>query len=129
MTHLNTQLFQLFNELSENNIIATYSHFIADFPIFFIPLFLSGMWLYYSLKNKNSDQKIKLLHIFYACLTGIILSYIIKLFVDIERPEMYIESTKNLIMNKIPEKSFPSDHATVSLTFVTALFYSGFKKV
>jgi len=36
---------------------------------------------------------------------------------------MYLESTKNMILNRIPEKSFPSDHATVSFAFLTALFY------
>jgi len=129
MLDLNTQIFEILNTLTENNLVATLSPLIADFPIFFIPLFLSGLWIYHSFTKQNSKQKHQLLYIFYACVTGIVLSYIIKMFVDIERPDMYVESTKNLIMNKIPEKSFPSDHATVSFAFVSALFYTSYKKV
>jgi len=76
-----------------------------------------------------SVKRLDLLHIFYACILGLIFSYIIKLFVDIDRPESYLQQTRNLIMSTIPAKSFPSDHATVSFTFTISLFFTGFKKV
>jgi len=77
----------------------------------------------------RETQRMNLLHIFYACILWLVFSYIIKLFVDIDRPETYLEQTGNLIMSTIPAKSFPSDHATVSFAFTTALFFTGFKKV
>lgn len=126
MLEFNTQIFVFLSRFSDTPFI----WILADLPIFFLPLFLLGMWIYFTFKIKiNAEEKTKLLHIFYACVTGIILSYIIKLFVDIERPEMYLENTGNLIMNSIPSKSFPSDHATVSMAFVTALVYAGYKNL
>jgi len=77
----------------------------------------------------RADKRLDLLHIFYACIVGLIFSYIIKLFIDIERPESYLEQTGNLIMSTIPAKSFPSDHATVSFAFTISLFFVGYKKV
>jgi undecaprenyl-diphosphatase len=34
-----------------------------------------------------------------------------------------------LLLNHIPDASFPSDHATVSIAFLTSLFLSWFKNV
>jgi len=129
MQDLNFSIFELLNGLSHYDFIAQISPILADFPILFLPVFLSWMWIYFALTHGNSDKKKGLLHIFYACVVWIIFSYIIKQFVDIERPDMYLESTKNMILNRIPEKSFPSDHATVSFAFLTALFYGWYKKV
>lgn len=151
LLELNSQLFDIFNRFSYIPWIGI----IADAPIFFLPLFLSGMWIYYTFnphtffsqrkkryfkmwtflffKRENSQlrnsKRHDLLHIFYACILWLIFSYIIKLFVDIDRPETYLKQTGNLIMSTIPAKSFPSDHATVSFAFTTALFFTGFKKV
>ena len=102
---------------------------LADIPIFFLPIFLWWMWLYYTFWNQESDERMTLLHIFYACVIGMILSFIMKQFIDIERPESYIESTRDMILWKIPEKSFPSDHATISFAFTTSLFFTRFYKI
>ena len=144
LLELNSQIFDLFNSFSWLPFIG----FMADFPILFLPLFLAGMWIYYTFFQNKSygawqkikslasmwhkghfDKRIDLLHIFYACIVWLIFSYIIKQFVDIERPAAYLEQTWNLIMSSIPAKSFPSDHATVSFAFTTALFFAGYKKV
>jgi len=141
---LNSQIFDFLQWFSDIRIFS----YLADLPIFFLPIFLAWMWVYYSFfykKNLNFINKIKekissdewyanqkrfdLLHIFYACIIGLVFSYIIKWFVDIERPESYLEQTGNLIMSTIPSKSFPSDHATVSFAFTISLFFAGYKKV
>jgi membrane-associated phospholipid phosphatase len=124
MLELNSYIFNILNSFSTIPGISL----LADLPILFLPLFLSGMWIYCTFKDIENDVRIKLLHIFYACALGLIFSYIIKQFVDIERPESYLEQTGNLIMHTIPKKSFPSDHATVSMAFATALFFTGFKR-
>jgi membrane-associated phospholipid phosphatase len=125
MLEFNTQLFVFLSQYSQLPFI----WICADLPIFFLPIFLFWMWLYYSFYWKSLENKINLLHIFYACITWIILSYVIKTFVDIDRPETYLENSKNLIMNNIPSKSFPSDHATISIAFVTGLFYTWYKSL
>ena len=126
MLEFNSFIFSRLHSFSDIPFIGV----VADLPIFFIPLFLSGLWLYYSFsKHSTNDKRQDLLHIFYACVVGIILSYIIKQFIDIERPESYLDQTANLIMGTIPEKSFPSDHATVSMAFATSLLFTNFKNI
>jgi undecaprenyl-diphosphatase len=101
---------------------------LADLPIFFLPLFLVGTWLYQTFWKEKEDTRVQLLHIFYACTLALAFSYTIKQFVDIERPEGYLEQAGNLIMHTIPAKSFPSDHATVSLAFTISLLFTKFTK-
>jgi len=125
MIELNSRLADFFT----NFAAIPYISFLADIPIFFLPLFLVSLWLYYTFWNPKNDNRRDLLHIFYACIIWMILSLIIKQFVDIDRPESYIESTKSMLLWKIPEKSFPSDHATISFAFTTALLYTNYYKV
>lgn len=129
MLELNTQLFYYLHSFSQNTAGGKIFWIFADFPIFFLPLFLSGMWLYYTFTKSPVTNKIMLLHIFYACVFAIIGSYIIKSFIDIDRPEQYLKNTSELLLSKIPAKSFPSDHASVSFAFLTALFFTNYKKV
>jgi undecaprenyl-diphosphatase len=121
---LNTQLFVWFSQFQ-----FTGDSLVADSPIFFLPLFLVTAWLYYTFYNKNNDGRVKLLHVFYGCVFGVILSYTIKLFIDIDRPELYAKEATNLLLSSLPEKSFPSEHANVSMAFTTGLFLVGWKKV
>lgn len=125
MLELNSEIFYFLSGLRSISWIGI----MADFPIFFLPLFLSWMWLYFTFKHTSVEKRIQLIHIFYGCVIGIVFSYIIKQFIEIERPESYLEVTGNLIMSHLPEKSFPSDHATVSFAFLTGLFFTGWKKV
>ena len=141
MQDLNLAIFERLNGLSSDPLIARITPIIADFPIFFLPIFLWGLWLYYTFSapphplkkweetSYKDKKRLELMHIFYACLLGMILSFIIKQFVDIERPESYIESTKDMLLGRIPEKSFPSDHATISFAFTIALLFTKFYKV
>lgn len=129
MLEFNTHIFEILNGLSWEGVIAKISPFIADFPIFFLPLFLWGLWLYYTFISQEADERKTLMHIFYVCVIWMVLSFIIKQFIDIERPEAYLKSTESLLLGKIPEKSFPSDHATISFAFATALLYTKFYKV
>ena len=135
MLELNSQIADFFTSFWNLAFIPLF----ADGPIFFLPLFLGGMWIYYTFSPLSilswkerwsyNEARVELMYIFYACIIGMILSYIIKQFVDIERPESYVESTKNMLLWTIPEKSFPSDHATISFAFVTALLYTRFYKI
>lgn len=90
MIELNITLFQFFNNLSGNTFIAIFSPILADLPIFFLPLFLTSMWIYFTYKKSNNGNKSTLLFIFYSTLLAIGISLIIQQFVDIDRPETAI---------------------------------------
>ncbi len=134
MWNYNTEIFQYFNELTRFGFIEVLAPKIADLPIFFLPLFLTSLWLYYTFSKyyatvERNELKEQLMFIFYSCVIVIIFSYLIKSQVDIARPETAISEAWKLLMNKIPESSFPSDHASVSFAFLTALFLSQYKNV
>lgn len=114
MLELNTAVFVFLSQYNSLNGVGI----IADFPIFFLPIFLVSMWLYYTFKKQDNAMREKLMYIFYSCVMGVIFSYIIKQFIEIERPESYLETTGHLIMSHLPEKSFPSEHANVSFAFL-----------
>ena len=134
MWEYNISLFQFLNELTRYEIVEILAPKVADLPIFFLPVFLTSMWIYYTFSKKYNwemryNLRESLMFIFYSCVIVIIFSYIIKAFIDIERPETAITEAGKLLMYKIPESSFPSDHASVSITFLTALYLTHYKKV
>jgi len=98
--------------------------FFADFPIFFEPIFLVSVWIYFTVKKENRWKE-KLLYIFYATVLAIITNLIIQQFVYEKRPETFIEP----ILEHVPDASFPSDHAAVSFAFLISLYLFGYKRV
>jgi len=114
--------------LWQNDLIASSSTILADYPILFLPLFLVIMWIYYTVKNNNLNKH-NLLNIFYCTVIAIIINLTIQQFVDLERPEEYVKATGKLLMKHVPDASFPSDHAAVSVSFLTSLFLFNYKKV
>lgn len=59
----NTSL--ILSSLTENNIVKIVLPYFADLPIFTIPIFLVGYWIFATLQNNDSIKQ-KLLLIFYA---------------------------------------------------------------
>lgn len=136
MQEINRNILNYLTSFSNNNFLEKNIWIMADLPIFFIPIFLLWMWLYYSftktIENNifNKDKKKEvLLFIFYSTIIALIISLIIQQFVNIERPENYINKTWKLLMKHLPDASFPSDHATVSFAFLSALFFANYKKI
>lgn len=123
----NTFVLVYLNWLSDNEIIKNIALILADLPIFFLPLFLIIWWIIFTFKNKE-NKKDNLLLIFYSICTWVLINYIVKFFVDVERPETVLESKWNLILEHVPDKSFPSDHSTVTFAFLSSLYLFGFKK-
>ena len=120
-----------------NNAIEIYlNHFIlnnhlelliktfSDGPIFFLPLFLFWAWLYWTFKEKNDSKKENILYIFYSVVVWLVFNSLLKLFIFEHRPEWIITP----ILSHVPDNSFPSDHATVSFAFLSALYLFGYKK-
>ncbi|NVP17515.1 phosphatase PAP2 family protein [Candidatus Gracilibacteria bacterium] len=129
MQEINKELLIYLNSLMENNIIEKIALIFSDTPIFFIPIFLVFMWFYYTYKKNDNEKKKDLLFIFYSAIIVIIINYIIKAFVDIDRPETVLEGVGKLLLDHIPDASFPSDHAGVGIAFLTSLFLAGYKKI
>lgn len=129
MQEINQNLLIYLNSLMDNKIIENIALCFADWPIFFLPIFLVFAWLYYTFKEKNINAKKDLLFIFYSCVIAIIINLIIQSFVHLERPETVLEWVGKLLLEHIPDASFPSDHAWVSMAFLTALFLANYKKI
>jgi undecaprenyl-diphosphatase len=119
---INRNLLIFFNNLSNYKIIEKLVLIFSDTPIFFIPIFLIYIWIYYTYSLKEDNKKKSVLFIFYSTIISIIIALIIQNIIHIERPENYINKTGKLILNHLPDASFPSDHATVSFAFLTSLF-------
>lgn len=130
MQEINIFLFQFFNQFASLPFFGTIIPILADLPIFFLPAFLLWSWIYIRYKDNNdTNKKHSLLFIFYAAIVAIIISLIIQQFVDIDRPETAVAGAGKLLLEHIPDASFPSDHASVSVAFLMALFFTGYKKV
>jgi len=125
---INKSIFFSLNSLAHNEMVETIVCYFADAPIFFLPIFLVSSWIYYSIKKKH-EYKNNLLLIFYSVLLWITISLIIQQFIQISRPEAHIQATGKLLLDHIPDASFPSDHATVSFAFLVALFFANYKKI
>lgn len=137
---LNKELLIYLNSLTNFEIVQKITVFFADSPIFFLPIFLLWYWIYYTYKKdntvilennltKNLLEKEKLIYIFYSVVLWIIISLIIQQLVHIQRPETVLEWVWKLIMKHLPDASFPSDHATVSVAFLSSLFFYWYKKI
>lgn len=124
--NINTPLLQTLNSLTEIKYVGDFVYIFADAPIFLIPIFLVVYWI---INRKNNDEKKKLLFIFYSTILAILISTIVQQFVSLDRPEESLKSASRLILDHIPDASFPSDHASVSIAFLTSLFLFWFKKV
>lgn len=116
------------NSFTDNVFIAQIIYIFADAPIFFLPLFLVGYWLYFNYKKEHQNKN-TLLFMFYSTLIAIIISLIIQNFVHIDRPENSLQHAGKMILSHIPDASFPSDHASVSSAFLMSLFLFWFIRI
>lgn len=125
---INIPLLWYLNSFTDNEVISKIVYAMADMPIFILPIFLLWYWIYFNAK-KNTDGKKKLLFIFYSVVIAITISTIIQTFVSIDRPESSLEWAGKLILEHIPDASFPSDHASVGIAFAISLFLFWFSGI
>jgi len=125
---INIDLLNYFNSLINNGIIKKIVIYFADLPIFLLPIFLLVAWIFWNYK-KDNIKKQDLLFIFYSTVLAILISLLIQQFVLLDRPEQHLKNSMELILKHIPDASFPSDHASVSMAFLTALFLAWYKKI
>ena len=115
------------NNFILNNHLEKIIWFFSDSPIFFLPIFFWATWLFFRFK-KTWDQEKKwkknILLIIYSIISAMILNWFLKIFIVEHRPEKLITP----ILQHIPDNSFPSDHATISFSFLFALYFAWYKK-
>ena len=128
MQEVNKFLSDYLNSFYQIDWLSPIISVFSDLPIFFLPIFLITAWFYYAYKKDNESKK-NLLFIFYSVVLAIIISYIIKNIHFVERPMSSLENAWNLVLSKIPDASFPSDHAWVSISFLTAMYLFWYKKL
>lgn len=139
MQEINKEILVYLNSLMDYNFVEIVVSIFADLPIFFIPIFLVWYWIFYSYKKstKNISNKIninllekeRLLYIFYSIVIWLWINFIIQQFVNIDRPETVLEWVWKLILDHIPDASFPSDHTTAWVAFLTSLSLAWYKKI
>ena len=113
------------NDLILNNHLEDIVWFFSDGPIFFLPVFFVGAWLFFTFKKRDNLEKENILLIFYTIIIWFILNFILKIFIVEHRPETLIQP----ILKHIPDNSFPSDHATASFAFLFWLYFAGYKRI
>ena len=128
LLELNKRLFLAFSALGDVPAVRDIVSVFADAPMFLVPFFLVGFWLYYARKRDDSGKK-RLLSVFYATVVAIVLNIVIQHVVHVDRPAEFAKSAGRFILNHVPDASFPSDHASVGAAFVTALFLFGYGTV
>lgn len=129
MQELNIKISDYLNSFMGYEIIEKLVVFFSDTPIFFLPIFLVFTWLYFTFKEKNNERKKDLLFIFYACIIGMIISLTIQFIHFTPRPDAAWIWAWKLVMFNIPDASFPSNHATVSIAFLTSLFLAKYRLI
>ena len=108
---------------------------LSDIFVFSYPIYL--VYLYFVahdhqqrrkkifLKTQQLQHKYDALLIFFSFVGSVVVNYILKAFVQQERPYKLIDLALNpkesLILNTIPTDSFPSDHAAVSMSIAIAV--------
>ena len=131
MQEINKNLLQYFNSLWELEFFQIFVQIFVDTPIFILPVFLAWYWLYYSFTKTQKgiiDKKENLILVFYWVVLALITSLIVQQFVIVDRPEQHLEAGAKLLLDHLPDASFPSDHATVSIAFITWILLAWYKK-
>lgn len=109
--------------------------FVFSYPIYLLYLYFqpqdtnwrSSLWHYV----ENPKNKIQALSIFTTTVTGVLINYIIKLFIDQQRPfytiDLAVNPREEMILSSIPTDAFPSDHASVGMCMALATLIIGYQ--
>ena len=115
-TQLNITIFSYINQFAGNKLIFdTIGVFLAEkLPYVFLLLFIF-LWFY------NEKYKNIILYSGYSIILGLLINFLITLFYFHPRP--YMENIGTLLINHLPETSFPSDHTTFMLSMAFLFLY------
>gem|GEM_PF-241898 len=97
--------------------------------MFLIPVFLLRLYIRRGIIKHEHSSKYGALYIFTAAVVTTIICLIIQYFIDKARPETALTNAGSLIMQHLPTRSFPSDHASVSRSVAIAALIRGRRKM
>ncbi|MEF2175150.1 MAG: phosphatase PAP2 family protein [Candidatus Absconditabacteria bacterium] len=112
--------------VSKNYILSKLVPFTADIFVFTYPVYLTVLYLYGTYR-KNVDFKNGALYIFFSAAGSTAFNLFVQYFIDKSRPELAITNKNNLILEHLPTKPFPSDHAAVSAAVAMSTLLWGIK--
>lgn len=129
MQNLNKYILNYLNSLIESDFWFNFSWLFSDGPIFFLPIFLVYFWIFWTFK-KQIEKKKDLLFIFFSTFFAISWNLIFQRFFSFKRPEesWVCSETWKLIIDHLPDASFPSDHAVVSFAFLFSIYLAWYRK-
>lgn len=121
--------------MASSSLLTIMIPILSDIFVFSYPLYL--IYLYFfshdklsrrsQLRNTSSNRlyKYQALTIFFWFIWSILINYIVKFFVEEQRPyqviNLLINPKESLILNSIPTDSFPSDHAAVGMVIALSV--------
>ena len=116
LNQIDTQIFLAINHFAGNStVIDKLGIFTAEYLPFIFILFLIYLWF-----NKHKNKEFAL-YSGYSAILGISLNFFITLFYFHPRP--FMDKIGTLLINHLPETSFPSDHTTFMLSIAFMLLY------
>ncbi|MDR0282580.1 MAG: hypothetical protein LBI53_04730 [Candidatus Peribacteria bacterium] len=122
-------VLDIFIEISETYPrIAQFAPIGADIFVFIYPILLVVLYLRGIIK-KQLNHKEGVLFIFLSCVISIITNICVQSFFLRNRPNMglyLIEAEETFLHKFLPSSSFPSDHATVSMSIAIATLLRGY---
>lgn len=104
--------------------IDTILKFIALWFVYIIPLTLIGFWFLYGQKEKLIALRVTL----FGLVGWLVVNNLIGLVWFRKRPFIKLTDTQELIFHQ-PDKSFPSDHATLGFALAIGFTLAGYKKL
>ena len=76
---------------------------------------------------KRRGPKYTALIILFVAVLAVAINLGIQHFIDKARPETALMSAGHLVMQHLPTRSFPSDHAAVSMVIALAALWRGYR--
>lgn len=116
LNQLNIIIFNSINKFAgSNHILDIIAVATAKYLLFVFIIALLFFWF------KNTEYKNIALYSGYSAILGLSLNFLITLFYFHPRP--FMEHIGTLLINHVPETSFPSDHTTLMMSIAFMLLY------
>ncbi|MCF7834678.1 phosphatase PAP2 family protein [Candidatus Gracilibacteria bacterium] len=123
-------LKKLYFLMLNNDFLIWIIPLLADIFVFFYPVYLIILFLWGTIKKKFYYQS-SALFTFFSTLISVLVNIFIQFGIDKTRPNIVLGlsdmKTETILHKFLPSSSFPSDHATISMAFATAVFVWGIK--
>lgn len=107
------------NYVNAHSILSKLVPLTADIFVFTYPVYISAIYLL-GIRKKDDFYKNAALYIFFSWISSVMLNLFIQVFVDKARPESILSRWK-LLLDHIPDASFPSDHAAMSAAIAMSI--------